>query len=66
LKSRLRDSKKTLGSLTTRRARLVHVQVHEPCEMRIDDVTISLAADAAVEITLKPGELEFVVPGKAT
>jgi diacylglycerol kinase (ATP) len=62
LKSRLRDSKKTLGSLTTRRARLVHVQVHEPCEMRIDDGTISIAADTAVEITLKPGELEFVVP----
>jgi diacylglycerol kinase (ATP) len=62
LKSRLHDAKKSIGNLTTRRARHVHVQVHEPCEMRIDDGTISIAADTAVEITLKPGELEFIVP----
>jgi hypothetical protein len=50
--------------MTTRRARHVHVQVHQSCEMRIDDGTISVAADTAVEITIKAGELEFVLPGE--
>jgi diacylglycerol kinase (ATP) len=63
LKSRLRDSKSRLTTLTTRRARHVNVKVHEPCEMRIDDGTISVAADTAFEVTIKPGELEFMLPG---
>jgi diacylglycerol kinase family enzyme len=62
LKGRLKDLEK-VPSMTTRRARRVQLQVSEPCEMRIDDGTISVAAATAVEITIKPGALEFVLPG---
>jgi diacylglycerol kinase family enzyme len=62
LKGRLKDIEK-VPSMTTRRARRVHLQVSEPCEMRIDDGTISVAASTSVEITIKPGALEFVLPG---
>ena len=62
LKARLTDTKSE-SSMTTRRARHVHLEVSTPCEMRIDDGTISVAANTAVEITIKPGELEFVLPG---
>ncbi|MGH7946396.1 MAG: diacylglycerol/lipid kinase family protein, partial [Opitutaceae bacterium] len=63
LKARLKDSTQ-VRSMTTRRARHVQLEVHVPCEMRIDDDTLSLAADASVEITMKPGELEFLLPAK--
>jgi diacylglycerol kinase (ATP) len=62
LKARLRDTDR-VASMTTRRARHVQLKVSVPCEMRIDDGTISVAAETAVEITIKPGELEFVLPG---
>jgi diacylglycerol kinase (ATP) len=61
LKARLTDTK-GVTSMTTRRARQVHIQVHVPCEMRIDDGTVSISADTAFDITIKPGELEFVIP----
>jgi diacylglycerol kinase family enzyme len=63
LMARLTDSK-VIGSMTTRRARHVHLQVNVPCEMRIDDGTVSVAANTVVEITIKPDALEFVLPGK--
>jgi diacylglycerol kinase (ATP) len=63
LKARLTD-KDGSRSMTTRRARHVHLQVSSPCEMRIDDSTIAVAADTAVELTLKPGALEFLLPGR--
>jgi diacylglycerol kinase (ATP) len=63
LKSRLKDAA-GVSSMTTRRARRVHLEVHLPCEMRIDDGTVSIAANTAVEITMKPGELEFLLPKK--
>ena len=63
LKARLKD-KSRVSSLTTRRARHLHLQLHEPCEMRIDDGTISIEADTTVEITIKPGALQFILPGK--
>ena len=62
LKARLKDTKR-VSALTTRRARHVHLKVSAPCEMRIDDSTISVAANTAVEIFIKPGALEFVLPG---
>jgi len=62
LKARLTDTDR-VSSMTTRRARNVQLEVSAPCEMRIDDGTISVAASTAVEITIKPGELEFVLPG---
>jgi diacylglycerol kinase (ATP) len=62
LKARLHDVKNTTSSLSNRRARKVRVKVHEPCEMRIDDGTLSVAADTTFEITMLPGELEFVLP----
>jgi diacylglycerol kinase (ATP) len=63
LKARLRDVKGA-SSMTTRRARRVQLQIHAPSEMRIDDDTISVEADTAVEITIKPGEVEFLLPAK--
>jgi diacylglycerol kinase (ATP) len=63
LKARLKD-KKGVSSMTTRRARHVHLEFHAACEMRLDDDTVSIDADTAVEITLKPGELEFLLPEK--
>lgn len=62
LKARLTD-KKGVSSMTTRRARHVKLEINTPCEMRIDDGTISVAARTTVDITIKPGELEFVLPG---
>ncbi len=62
LKARLKDAKHG-HSLTTRRARHVRLEVHAPCEMRIDDGTVSVPADTAVEITIKAGALEFLVSG---
>lgn len=63
LTARLTDAKQ-VRSMTTRRAREVHLRVSSPCEMRIDDGTISIAADTSVEITLERGALDFVLPGK--
>jgi len=63
LKARLKDSNK-VSSMTTRRARHVHLVVHVGCEMRIDDGTISLEENTPVDITIKPGELEFLLPKK--
>jgi diacylglycerol kinase (ATP) len=62
LKARLTDTKGG-SSMTTRRARRVHIEVSVPCEMRIDDGTVSVSANTAFDITIKPGELEFVLPG---
>jgi diacylglycerol kinase (ATP) len=62
LKARLKDAKNG-HVLTTRRARNVELRVHEACEMRIDDGTISVPAETVVHATIKPGELEFVLPG---
>jgi diacylglycerol kinase family enzyme len=61
LKARLTGDQ-NVGSMTTRRARHVRLEVNVPCEMRIDDGTVSVAADTTVEITIKPGALEFVLP----
>ena len=63
LKARLKDSD-NVSSMTTRRARHVHLHVDVDCEMRIDDSTISLDEHTAVDITIKPGELEFLLPEK--
>ena len=63
LKARLKD-KKGVSSMTTRRASRVQLAIHADCEMRIDDGTISVEADTQVEITLKAGALEFLLPGK--
>ena len=63
LKARLKDAP-NVRSMTTRRARRVQLTVHVPCEMRIDDDTLSIPADTRVEITLKPAELEFLLPRK--
>lgn len=62
LAARLNDEHRNV-SLTTRRARHVHLHVHEECDMRIDDGTQRIEADTVVEISLKPGALEFVLPG---
>jgi diacylglycerol kinase family enzyme len=62
LKARLTDDEKGVTSMTTRRARHVDLQVTVQCEMRIDDGTISVAADTAVKITMKAGALEFLLP----
>jgi diacylglycerol kinase family enzyme len=61
LKARLKD-KKGVSSMTTRRARKVHLELHAACEMRVDDDTLVIEADTAVDITLKPGALEFLLP----
>jgi hypothetical protein len=50
--------------MTTRRARHVHFEVHVPCEMRIDDSTVHVEENTVVEMTIKPGELEFLLPAK--
>jgi diacylglycerol kinase (ATP) len=63
LKARLKDTKR-IRSLTTRRARNLQLQINVPCEIRIDDSTIRVEADTRVAITMKPGALEFVLPGK--
>lgn len=63
LKARLRNDDR-IRSLTTRRARRVQLRVKAACDMRIDDGTLRVAADTAVDISIKPGELEFVLPGK--
>ena len=63
LKARLKD-KKGGSSMTTRRARHVHLELHAACEMRVDDDAVSIDADTAVEITLEPGALEFLLPAK--
>lgn len=65
LKARLTDTKR-IRSLTTRRTREVHVHITAPCEMRLDDSTFGVEADTDVEITMKPGALEFVLPGDPT
>ena len=62
LKARLKD-KKGVSSMTTRRARHVHLELHAACEMRVDDDALSIDADTTVELTLKPGALEFLLPG---
>lgn len=61
LKARLTD-KKSRSSMTTRRARQVHLEVDAPCEMRIDDGTVTIGANTAVEISMKHRELEFLLP----
>ena len=63
LKARLSD-KKGVSSMTVRRARHVQLALHAECEMRIDDDTVTVDADTKVEITMKPGELEFLLPSK--
>jgi diacylglycerol kinase (ATP) len=63
LKARLKDLD-GVSSMTTRRARHVQLELHAPTEMRIDDTTVSVPADTAVDITMKPGELEFLLPAK--
>jgi diacylglycerol kinase (ATP) len=63
LKARLKDSTK-VSSMTTSRVRQVHLEVHVPCEMRIDDDTISIKAETTMEITLQPGKLEFLLPAR--
>jgi diacylglycerol kinase (ATP) len=63
LKARLRDVK-GVSSMTTRRASHVQLALHADCEMRIDDETVSIEADTKVEITMKPGELKLLLPGK--
>ena len=63
LKARLKD-KKGVSNMTTRRASRVQLAIHADCEMRIDDGTISVEADTQVEITMRAGELEFLLPGK--
>jgi diacylglycerol kinase family enzyme len=63
LKAHLKDVK-SVSSMTTRRARHVHLELYAPCEMRIDDDTVAIEADTSVEITIKPGELEFLLPKK--
>jgi hypothetical protein len=35
-----------------------------PCEIRIDDDTLSVKAETRLEITIKPGALEFLLPAK--
>jgi diacylglycerol kinase (ATP) len=62
LHARLTDTDRA-PSMTTRRARNVHFRIAEPCDMRIDDGTLRLEGNTAVEITIKPGELEVVLPG---
>jgi diacylglycerol kinase (ATP) len=62
LKARLKDAENG-HTLTTRRARNVELRVNEPCEMRIDDGTISVPAGTEVSIKIKPRALEFVLPG---
>jgi diacylglycerol kinase (ATP) len=62
-KARLTDAKPS-QSLTTRRARRVTLRTALPCEMRIDDGTVTLEADTEVTVTIKAGALEFVLPGK--
>jgi diacylglycerol kinase family enzyme len=63
LKARLKDSGEG-GNMTTRRARHVHFEVHVPCEMRIDDGTVHVEANTVVEMTIKSGALEFLLPAK--
>lgn len=61
LKARLTDTER-IRSLTTRRTREVRLQIAVPCDMRIDDSTVRVEPDTAVEIAMKPGALEFVLP----
>lgn len=49
-------------SLTTRRARRLHVRLNEACDLRIDDSTQHVEAGTALEISLKPKALEFILP----
>jgi diacylglycerol kinase family enzyme len=63
LKARLAD-KPPHRSMTTRRARHVRLRVHVACEMRIDDDTVAVPADTEMDITIKPGALEFLLPAK--
>jgi diacylglycerol kinase (ATP) len=63
LKARLKDTQR-IRSLTTRRARNLELKVNVPCDVRIDDGTIHVEADTRVVITMKPGALEFVLPGR--
>jgi diacylglycerol kinase family enzyme len=62
LRTRLRDEEQT-RSLTTRRARQVRLRVNRACDMRIDDGTLRVEPDTTVELSIKPGALEFVLPG---
>lgn len=63
LKARLTDTRR-VRSLTTRRTREVHLHITAPCEMRLDDSTMKVDAETEVEITMKPGALEFILPGE--
>jgi diacylglycerol kinase family enzyme len=63
LKARLKDSN-DVSSVATRRARHVQLEVHVPCEIRIDDDTLSVKAETTMKITIKPGALEFLLPAK--
>lgn len=49
--------------LTTRRSRHVKLHVNSACDIRIDDGTLKIEADTTIDITIKPGALEFVLPG---
>lgn len=51
-----------IPALTTRRARHLHLRVNEACDLRIDDSTQHVEAGTALELTLKPKALEFVLP----
>jgi diacylglycerol kinase family enzyme len=63
LKAGLTDTDR-IRSLTTRRTREVRLHITAPCEMRLDDSTIRVEAGTDVEITMKPGALEFILPGQ--
>lgn len=63
LKARLKDDDRN-PSLTTRRARHVHLQVNDACDMRIDDGTERIEPNTAVDLTIKPGALEFLLPAR--
>jgi diacylglycerol kinase (ATP) len=60
LKDRLADD--TPRALTTRRAQAVRFAPAVDCELRIDDRNVRLAAGDSVDVTLKPGALELVLP----
>lgn len=62
LKSSLAETER-LSGLNTRRAQRVSLRLHSRCDIRIDDTTIDIPADTTVKITLKPGALQFVLPG---
>lgn len=62
LQARLKDQSKG-HQLTTRRARHVRFVVAAPCNMRVDDSTVSLAAKTAIDITVRRDALEFLLPG---